>query len=112
MKIIINKEKDVTVVAVRAERATQAEAPGFKATLLDLIENKAANKIVVDFEGVEFVDSTFLSALVVGLKKIAEKKGDIKVANLEPPVRIMFELTRLYKVFEVLENKLEAVESF
>ncbi len=112
MKLTVKKEDQVTFVSINADRATIAEAPKFRDTLLDLIENKNANKIVVDFKGVEFVDSTFLSALVIGLKKVTEKMGDIKVANLETPVRVMFELTRLYKVFEVFDNKLDAVESF
>ncbi|MDP3444257.1 MAG: STAS domain-containing protein [Ignavibacteria bacterium] len=112
MKLAVRKENEITFVTINSERATLVDAPEFRETLLDLIENKNSRKIVVDFDGVEFVDSTFLSALVVGLKKITEKMGDIKVANLESPVRVMFELTRLYKVFEVFDNKLDAVESF
>lgn len=111
MNITVKKENEIAFVAINAEKATLVDAPEFRDTLLGLIENDT-RKIVVDFEGVDFVDSTFLSALVIGLKKITERKGDIKVANLENPVRIMFELTRLYKVFEVFDNKLDAVESF
>lgn len=112
MKLSVNVESGVTVITINSEVAAITEAPEFKKTLIELIQNDGIRKIVVDFKGVEFVDSTFLGALVVGLKKMAEFNGDIKVANLEPPVRVMFELTKLYKVFEVFETRVEAVENF
>lgn len=112
MNLSVNNESGVTVLSINAEVAAITEAPEFKKTLTDLIQTDGIRKIVVDFKGVEFVDSTFLGALVVGLKKMSEYNGDIKVANLEPPVRVMFELTKLYKVFEVFDTRFEAVENF
>jgi anti-sigma B factor antagonist len=112
MKLTIKNENGITLISLKTERATLTETPSFKETLVDLIENHNARKIVVDFTGVAFADSTFLSALVMGLKLITEKKGDLKVSGLEPPLRVMFELTALHKVIEVFDNQLEAVESY
>jgi anti-sigma B factor antagonist len=112
MKLLVRNENEITIFKINGERATLADAPEFRESLSYHINLKNARKIIVDFSGVEFVDSTFLGALVFGLKKVTEKKGDLKITNLEPPVRVMFELTRLFKVLEVFENKTEAVESF
>ena len=112
MDITINKENGISYVMLNSTRAIYTDSAAFRETLLNHIEKENANQIVVDFDGVEFVDSSFLGSLVVCLKKVTEKMGDIKVTNLAPPVRVMFELTRLYKVFEVFDNKLDAVESF
>jgi anti-sigma B factor antagonist len=112
MKLLVKNENGITLILLKTERATLIETPSFKETLVDLIENQNARKIVVDFTGVVFADSTFLSALVMGLKLITEKKGDLKVSGLEPPLRVMFELTALHKVIEVFDNQLEAVESY
>ncbi|MBV6511514.1 MAG: STAS domain-containing protein [Ignavibacteriales bacterium] len=112
MNLEIKTEKNITVIALGSERATITDAPKFKAALVELIDKQGVNKIVVELKGVEFIDSTFLSSLVTGLKLVSEKKGDLKVSHLEPPVRVMFELTRLYKVIEVFGNTAEAVDSF
>lgn len=112
MNITINKENGISYIKLNQEKATMNESAEFRETVLSHIEKENANRIVVDFEKVEFVDSSFLGALTICLKKVTEKMGDIRVTNLTPPVRIMFELTRLYKVFEVFDNKLDAVESF
>ncbi len=102
---------DVVVEKVNLTRATLKEAEEFKAALVKDIEygNK---KIVVDLSDCEFVDSTFLGALVVSLKKITAIGGDLKLVGFRPTVRSMFELTRMYRVFESFETVEEAVLSF
>ena len=79
---------------------------------MEIIEDQKKQKIIVDFSEVNFADSSFLGALVSGLKKATEIKGDIKLLGLQPSVRAMFQLTRLYKVFEIFDNKDDAFRSF
>ena len=112
MNLTINKENGISYIKLNQEKATLNDSLDFREKVLAHIEKENANKIVVDFENVEFVDSSFLGALTICLKKVTEKMGDIRVTNLTPPVRVMFELTRLYKVFEVFDNNLDAIESF
>jgi anti-sigma B factor antagonist len=68
--------------------------------------------IVVNLEGVTFLDSTALSVLVQGLKRSRQALGDVRLCNLQPPVRIIFELTRLDKVFEIYNSEEDAVHAF
>ena len=84
----------------------------FKTYLFDLIKNNKETKVVIDLSNVEFADSSFLGAIVSGLKKITAVKGDIKIIGLQSPVRAMFELTRLYKVFEIFDNKDDVLNSY
>jgi anti-anti-sigma factor len=102
---------DVVVEKVNLSRATLKEADDFKRTLVKDIES-GKKRIVVDLAGCEFIDSTFLGALVVSLKKITALGGDLKLVGFQPNVRSMFELTRMYRVFESYETKEEAVASF
>ncbi len=108
-----NKEEvgDITVEKVNLTRATLKEAEDFKKTLVSDIES-GKKRIVVDLADCEFIDSTFLGALVVSLKKITALGGDLKLVGFQPNVRSMFELTRMYRVFESFETKEEAVASF
>lgn len=69
-------------------------------------------QIVVNLAKVNFMDSSGLSTLVLGLKRSREMKGDLRLCNLQSPVRMVFELTRLDKVFEIFLDEEDAVQAF
>ena len=108
-----NKEKynDVLVEVVNLTRATLKEAEEFKLTLLHDIE-EGAKKIVVDISECEFIDSTFLGTLVISLKKVTTFGGDLRLVGFQPAVHSMFELTRMYRVFEIFDAREDAILSF
>jgi len=106
------KTKDSVLIAtIKGKRATVEIAADFKQTLLKNIEENSSN-VVVNLSNCEFVDSSFLGALVAGLKKATMKNGDLKIVGLQPPVQAMFELTRLYRIFDIFENEEDAIKSF
>lgn len=102
---------DVVVEKVNLTRATLKEADEFKRTLMEDIES-GKKKIVVDLSECEFIDSTFLGSLVVSLKKITSLGGDLRLVGFQPAVHSMFELTRMYRVFESFKTREDAVASF
>ncbi len=68
--------------------------------------------LVVNLEGVQFVDSTALSTLVAGMKRSRQSSGDLRLCKLQQPVRMIFELTRLDRAFEIFAGEEEAVQAF
>ena len=108
-----NKEKlnDVLILNVDFPRATLKEAEEFKNELTSEIEAGARN-IIVDLTDCEFIDSTFLGSLVVSLKKVTALGGDLRLVGFQPAVHSMFELTRMYRVFESYKSREEAINSF
>ena len=101
----------VLVEVVNITRATLKEAEDFKQVLLKDIE-LGWRKIVVDLTECEFIDSTFLGALVVSLKRITGLGGDLKLVGFQSAVSMMFQLTRMYRVFETFPTRDEAIKSF
>lgn len=67
------------------------------------------NKIVVNMEGVHFIDSSGLSSLVKGLKQSRLNGGDLVLCGMQQAVKIIFELTRLDKAFDIYEDEKAAV---
>lgn len=112
MNFNISEENGISIIEIGLKRATAENVKEFKEFLFKLIEVEKKQKLIIDLSNVEFVDSSFLGAIVSGLKKVTAIKGDIKILGLQPPVRAMFELTRLYKVFEVFDNKQDVINSF
>jgi anti-anti-sigma factor len=102
---------DVIVLTVNLKRATLVEAEEFKEVLVKEIQ-RGFKKIVVDHSTCEFIDSTFLGSLVVSLKKLTGLGGDLRLVGFQPAVHSMFELTRMYRVFESFKSSDEAVQSF
>ena len=102
---------DVVVIAVNLKRATLSNAEEFKELLIGEIQNNI-KKIVVDLSACEFIDSTFLGGLVVSLKKLTTQGGDLRLVGFQPAVHSMFELTRMYRVFESFKSKQDAIKSF
>ena len=102
---------DVVVQSVELTRATLKDAEEFKKLLTAEIES-GTKKLIVDLSDCEFIDSTFLGALVVSLKKITALGGDLKLIGFQPAVHSMFELTRMYRVFEAHPDKEAALKSF
>lgn len=72
---------------------------------------KPAN-LIVNLQDVQFVDSTGLATLVAGMKRSREMEGDLRICGLQQPVRMIFELTRLDKAFEIFRSEEEAIQAF
>ena len=83
----------------------------FKQRLAEDIES-GYKKIVADLSACEFIDSTFLGTLVISLKKVTSLGGDLRLVGFQPAVHSMFELTRMYRVFETFKTKADAINSY
>jgi anti-anti-sigma factor len=111
MGIIEEVIDDILVEIINIDRATLKEAEYLKEKIVPKI-NQGYIKIIVDLSSVEFLDSTFLGVIVGTLKKVVKQGGDLKLVGFKPPVRSMFELTRLFRVFESYSELQEAIRSF
>ncbi len=112
-EFIIDKVDGILVVRIQLERATLSKAGLFKDTLQEKIQD-GHKRFIVDCRNIEFMDSTFLGSMVVSLKKLNALDGDLRLvfANKNSPIWLMFEATRMFKVFKSYLSLDEAVESF
>ena len=102
---------EVSVVTVYLNRATLKNAMGFRDYIMELIK-KGALKIVVDLSICDYVDSTFLGALVASLKKINSMRGDLQLIYNNKTATIVFEMTSMNRVFKIHQTLEEALDSF
>jgi len=52
----------------------------------------------------EYVDSTGLGAMVFILQKLSDEGGRLALACLQPKPRIVFNITKAYKIFEIFDS--------
>ena len=65
------------------------------------------NKMVMNLENVEYIDSSGLGALVTLLKKLRSGNGKLVLVNTKSSVKQILGLTNLDKVF-IIENSMES----
>jgi anti-sigma B factor antagonist len=110
MKIWEDKIDGVDVLELEG-RLDASSAKDIKKRVSALAVGSPVN-LVIDMAGVEFMDSSGLGSLVAALRSVNEGGGDIKIACLQDPVRAIFELTRLDRIFEIFDDRHDAVKSF
>ncbi len=108
MNITIEKRDGISLLNIGEERIDAHNSQQLKEFLLQQLE-QGDKQLVVQLEKVRFMDSSGLGALLVGHKNALLKSGDLKLANMQPQVLSMFELTRLNRVFEIYANADEAL---
>lgn len=75
-------------------------APRLREELLRLVSD-GATSVTVDLSELGFVDSTGLSVLITGLKRLREKGGDMALRSPTPSTRRVLEITGLTEVFPI-----------
>jgi anti-sigma B factor antagonist len=74
-----------------------------------MAENDAVRQIVLDAGEMDYIDSAGLGVLIALLKRATERGGDIRIARLSNKARMVFEITRAYKIFEIFDTVEEAL---
>ena len=57
--------------------------------------------VVLDLSAVEFIDSTGLSVLLNGLRRVTRQRGRMALVCTNPTVLRLFEITRLDATFDI-----------
>jgi len=75
-------------------------APKLRERLVDLI-NAGHYDIIVNLEGVDFLDSTGLGVLVGALKRVRAQEGTLRLVCTQERLLKIFRITGLAKVFPI-----------
>jgi anti-sigma B factor antagonist len=100
-----------------AGRLDAASAPQLKQQI-DALFDQGRYRIVLDLAGLEYIASPGLRVLIEARKRARDWKitdlegGDVRIANLPPRIKEVFDLTGFTSLFEIFPDTLEAVGSF
>jgi anti-sigma B factor antagonist len=110
MELSVHDNHGVTVVMVSGKMDA-----GNSAQLgeeLDHLLSEGSRKLVIDLGKMGFMNSSGLATLVHYYKLARSNCGDISLVALQPPVRQVFQLSRLDRVFDLQPNVAKAVQRF
>ena len=69
-------------------------------------------RLVLDWTRLTTIDSFGLDALLVVMEKALKANSGVKLAQVSPNMRIVLEITRAYRFFEIFDTVEEAVADF
>ena len=100
------------VVVDLAGRIEIGKTSSALSTVLRTLIDEGKRRVLLDLADVTFLDSTGLGTLVAGYATFEKNGGRLKLMNLSPKVAELLNLTKLYIVFDVFNDEMEAVASF
>jgi anti-sigma B factor antagonist len=92
------ERKDTEAVVHAAGRITAATSAQLQSTIRALFPGN--KRVVLDLKDVHYIDSSGIGALVSVYMAAGKAQSALVLANLQPRIRDLFELTRLTTVFE------------
>lgn len=77
----------------------------------DRLEREDCSKLIMDFSGVTFMDSSGIGVVIGRYKKIAAKKGKIYITKVNGSVKRVFELSGMFKIIPLYDSIEQALEN-
>jgi|SRR5262249_21753085 len=101
----------VTIVDIRGRLVLGEESAKLRDLAHDLL-SKGHKQILLNFREVNYVDSSGLGTLVSVLASARKQNGELKLLNLTNKVHDLLQITKLYTVFDILDDELTGVQAF
>jgi anti-sigma B factor antagonist len=106
MNFVTRNNKGTTIVDATGP-VDLASSPALRKILLDSLKN--AEKLAVNMAGVNYLGSSGIASLLEILKEAREVRKRFILFGITDAVREVLQLTRLTKVFEILETEDQVV---
>ena len=99
MQITERTEDNIPVVSITGDIDLETSPK-----LRDFLKPKSAKKtpcLLLDFSGVNYIDSSGLATLIEYFQAVQGYKGKLALASLSPRVKNVFEIVRLEQIFSL-----------
>lgn len=101
----------VTIVDISGRIVLGEESAALRKLVSDLL-SKGHKKILFNLGDVNYIDSSGLGHLVSAFTSVRKQDGELKLLNLTKKVHDVIQITRLYTVFDIMDDEAAAVRSF
>lgn len=102
---------DVLVVYLEG-RLDVSVANEVEEQLAELIDSGDYKKVLLNMDGIEYMSSSGFRACISTLRKLNAKEGYLKMCNIRPAVKRIFDVIELTSLFDIYPTEEEALNSF
>jgi anti-sigma B factor antagonist len=111
MMTSIRQVGGVTIVDISGRIVLGEESAALRNLVCDLL-SKGQKRILFNLSDVNYIDSSGLGHLVSAFTSVRKQEGELKLLNLTKKVHDVLQITRLYTVFDIMDDEAVAVRSF
>lgn len=108
MRIAIRFREDVAIMSLAGKFLAGSDGPFLRQKIKDLTDT-GTKKLIVDFAGVPYIDSTGLGFLVGSRKTAESANARLILANLNQHVKRILDNVRLSPFFLIAKDEAEAM---
>jgi anti-anti-sigma factor len=109
--LAVESKGDVQIVRVQEAKLTYPTLSSFFAEVRQLVE-AGARKVVVDLQGVSYIDSAAIGCLMDIHRLLQDKEGALRLSGLQPRVETMISMTGVHKIVGIHREEAAALASF
>ena len=102
---------DVVVLDLKG-KVTLGEGDELLKDKVNSLVNQGKKKIVLNLEGVPYIDSAGLGEIVRTYTTVSRQGGSLKLLGLTKRITDLLSITKLLTVFETFDSESDAVRSF
>jgi len=111
MDILQRRHGNVVILDMHGAISLGESREKFARVMEDLFQEKDRN-VLVNFAGINYVDSTGIGELVGYLNKFIENNRQLKLLHPHDRIRKLLEITKLDTMFQIYNDEEEALKSF
>jgi anti-sigma B factor antagonist len=101
----------VTIVDISGRIVLGEESAALRDLVCNLLD-KGHRQILFNLADVNYIDSAGLGSLVSAFTSVRKQNGELKLLNLTNKVHDVLQITKLYTVFDIMNDEAEGLSSF
>ncbi len=109
MNVTERKNSGITVIEIHGSFELM-EAEKVKKYIKEHIESNNENKLIFDFRGTSYVDSSAVGLIVRTTRQILGKNGNVAVINLQDNIKGILETMNLLSIINVFDDEKKAID--
>ena len=109
MNFVSDQKEKLVFITSNVEKLDAIYAPELKSELVLQNRNTQRN-IIVDLSATKYIDSSGLSALLVGQRLCRDANGTFVVCGLQETVKKLISISQLDSVFKITPTLSEAID--
>ena len=110
MYLKFDKKEDKLIVSLIGE-LDHHSAEEVRVKIDDRIDRDNIMKVILNFDGVTFMDSSGIGVVIGRHKKMQNRKGKLCIVEINKTVNKVFEISGMYKIIDSYTNIDEAMMS-
>ena len=111
MKVSTRQSSGVTIVDLSGQIKLGAGSAALRDTVKDLI-SKGQKNILLNLGDISYIDSSGLGELISAYASVRKQGGELKLLHLTKKVQDLLQITKLYTVFQVMDDEAAAIAAF